>query len=479
MPLDYANEAAGTTYISFIKWKTNSTKPAQDVLMNPGGPGATGTQFLIDGLSQFTEGLGTEFNFVSFDPRGVNNSGPSLSCFPGQNGTSRFYRGIEASLQANDTRSYYDVFQKAAAFGDFCTAAHGAANDTAKYANTVAVANDMKRYIELLAQSNNQDPSTSKLYYYGFSYGTVLGTTFASLFPDSVGRIIVDGVADGEDYYQGQWLNNFVDTDEAFETFFEYCFEAGKNCSFWANSSSAIKARYQAIVDDLSLNPIPISSSSSPAIATIDVFKKFQLSTVYTPLEKFPLLADILVELEQRNATTFAKSSGIGTLQDDCFDELNGCTDFEPRPFIACTDANGRTNLSTFDDWVNHANTLIAISKYAGEAAASETSPILCRNLNIKAPESQVFQGYPGANRTSNPLLFFSTLLDPVTPLRNAEKMAARFGGAGLLKQNSTGHCTTSAPSECTWRHARRYMKNGTLPEAGTVCQPDVLPFAQ
>jgi pimeloyl-ACP methyl ester carboxylesterase len=449
--------------------------------LNPGGPGGSGITLLLNSLPLFLDAVGTGYNLVGFDPRGVNNSGPNLSCFPnGEQGTSRLYSDFFNPMDASDKKSYGEAFAKAGAFGDFCTAAHSGANDTAKYANTVATATDLLHYTEVLAKSKGQEPKKSELWYYGISYGTVLGTTFASLFPDRVGRVVVDGVVDGEDYYEGKWLANVVDADKAFRYFFQTCYDAGKNgtCSFWDESPAKIEARYQAIVDDVTLNPIPVSGGTTPAILTVNDLKYIQAGAVYDLLSYATILSDALVQLEKRNATLIAQYLGIGTRkQSDCKTtnpELYG--DTEPRQFIACIDANQRYNLSTYDAWVTHANTLVNASKYLGEAWAPSTA-VACRNLVIKAPKSQIFEGYPAANRTSNPLLFVSTAIDPVTPLRAAEKMVKRFGGARLLVQDSVGHASTSSASKCTYAVLKRYMDTGELPEEGKHCASDKVPF--
>jgi pimeloyl-ACP methyl ester carboxylesterase len=483
VPLDYQNEAAGTTHVSFMKWCSNSTSAnstTQDILLNPGGPGGSGISLLQSSLSLFQTAIGTGYNFVGFDPRGVNNSGPNLSCFPGgERGTSRLYTDLSDPMDASDKKSYGEVYARSAAFGDFCTAAHSAANDTAKYANTVATATDMLRYTEILAKSNGQDAQKSQLWYYGMSYGTVLGTTFAALFPDRVGRIVVDGVVDGEDYYQGKWLANIPDADKAFRYFFQTCYDAGKGgkCSFWADSPAKIESRYQALLDDLELHPIPVTLDT-PAIITVSDLKNVQGRVVYELFFWATLFSDMLVELENRNATTLATFLGIGRRQQtDCkFVNPEPYPDIEPRLFIACLDANQRYNLSTYDSWVTHANILVNESQYLGEAWAAGTS-IGCYKLAIQPPKSQIFEGYPAANRTSNPLLFISTTLDPVTPLRAAEKMVKRFGGARLLVQDSVGHTSTSSVSKCTYRYMSKYFASGELPDVGTHCENDKVPF--
>lgn len=160
----------GTTHVSFVKWSSNTTSPnaTQDIVYNPGGPGASGIIALTQDLDAYLDAFGTDYNLVSFDPRGVNNSGPDLSCFRGQKGTSMLYdQEAFLPLDADDIKTYRKAFQDSAAWGDFCTDAHSGANDTAKYANTIATATDMLHYTELLAKSKGQDPKKSELWYYG------------------------------------------------------------------------------------------------------------------------------------------------------------------------------------------------------------------------------------------------------------------------------------------------------------------------
>jgi pimeloyl-ACP methyl ester carboxylesterase len=481
VPLDYANETAGTTEIAFIKWTTNVTSAAnssQDILLNPGGPGGSGVTFLTSSLDQLLDRFGMENNLVSFDPRGVAYSGPSVSCFPGKSGTMNLYeKNLFDVIDVDDERSLREAYARTSAFGEFCNRAHSAQNDTSKYANTVATATDMLRYTEVLAESKGQVPSDSELWYYGISYGTVLGTTFAALFPDRVGRVIVDGVVDGEDYYNGYWRANMFDADASIEYFFETCYKAGKNgsCSFWDESPEAIEERYHAIMDNVAAHPIPIVDGDTPGIIREGDIKNLVRNVPYGPLDYFPLLAQALTELETGNTSLLQQFLAAGRLPQDCSAPSATKENFESTFFIASIDVNGTYNM-TYDAWVEQANFLYNQSHFLGEAWASTVS-VTAHSLKIRAPASQVFEGYPSANSTKNPLLFVSTRIDPVTPLAGAKKMVARFDGAGLLVQDSVGHASFSSPSKCTYGHLQQYMKDASLPDEGTVCEADIHPF--
>ena len=54
------------------------------------------------------------------------------------------------------------------------------------------------------------------------SYGTVLGQYFAAMYPDKVGRVILDGVFDGYNYRSGLWNSNLLDIDTVMDSIFTY-----------------------------------------------------------------------------------------------------------------------------------------------------------------------------------------------------------------------------------------------------------------
>ncbi|KAF1962476.1 hypothetical protein CC80DRAFT_487925 [Byssothecium circinans] len=482
VPLDYSNTAAGTVGIAFIKWTAKNASSAQDILVNPGGPGDSGIATVQQHLGEFQKYLGTSYNIIGFDPRGVNNSGPPLSCFPGKKDTAKLYDPQwRRSVDSSSKSSMLEQWAAMGAFGEWCSDVHHPSSP-ARYVNTAATAADMLRYVEVAAEAKGQKKEDAKLWYYGISYGTILGSTFASLWPNRVGRMILDGVVDGEDYYQGKWQNNLVDADEGVRTFFKDCFAAGKElCSFWDESPEAIEKRFEAIVKDLTDSPIIVADRSlavqTPTVITLGKFKTYLTRIPYDPITWFPNFAAVLTQLEKRNGTYFVSVTGAGRSLDQCsLDEVEP-TQVEPRFIIGCNDANGRFNLSTIDAWTEHVHLLLNQSRWLGELWA--TGPATCRSLEVSnhVPESQRLKSAPSAKNTSAPILFVSTTIDPVTPLGAARKALKLFGGSGLLIQNNAGHGSISAFSACSKNALERYLADSSLPEEGKVCEVDEVPF--
>jgi pimeloyl-ACP methyl ester carboxylesterase len=258
VPLDYANPSIGTTNIAYIKLSSNASD-AQDIVINPGGPGGSGVDTVLTSGALLSQYLGPSYNIIGFDPRGVGQSGPSLDCFPdAPEAKARLEATFGRPIDIQDPRSLSEEFAKAGAYGEWCSRVHK--DGDAKYANTPATATDMLNYAEQAIVLSGGKKEDAKLWYYGLSYGTALGATFASLFPERIGRMILDGVVDSEDYYLGAWGKNLDQADEAVESFFTYCHAAGPDkCVFYANSTQQISARLSAIIDGKSSSPQLVS----------------------------------------------------------------------------------------------------------------------------------------------------------------------------------------------------------------------------
>lgn len=145
-----------------------NSSSAEDVLINPGGPGESGVAAVLN-LGSTLAQIMPQYNIIGFDPRGVNNSGPSLRCF------GEDEKGLEAeklyapqflrSIDGKSERSLRYQYEASTGFGKWCTKFNE--NTDARYAGTVAVAQDMANYIEKAATLNGKDPKEAKLNYYG------------------------------------------------------------------------------------------------------------------------------------------------------------------------------------------------------------------------------------------------------------------------------------------------------------------------
>jgi pimeloyl-ACP methyl ester carboxylesterase len=493
-----------------------------------GGPGGSGINFLGRAGEELSTIVNTPtsgpasadakyFDFISWDPRGVNNTTPRLNCFPDAASSDVWNFQNEADgIDANSTAGVSHLWARSKALGEGCS--HG--NEILEHMNTAPVVADMVAIIERhgewrskIAESwlescegrsatKNKEVDSlyskdailertrwrkgeEKLLYWGFSYGTLIGSTFSTLQPHRVGRIILDGVVDSTDYYHAGWLSNLQDTDPIMDHFYEYCSAAGPTkCALNLGNTTAaeIKSQVEALVPNLREDPIAVPGTATlgPEIITYSDMMQMIRNVLYSPIKRFPQMAELLADLIHGNGTAFA-SFKKQLHKPSC--PLQGCpnpnaepclapTAWETTAAIMCSDATDVSN-GTKDDLKRIITTLIGQSKWMGEA----WSTIAMQCIHWKARAAWTLKAEDVGGNTSHPVLLIGNTLDTVTPLRNAITMSTKFPGSVVLQQNSDGHCSGSSPSICTSKYIRDYFQTGGLPAKGVVCQPEELPL--
>ncbi|KAF1970757.1 hypothetical protein BU23DRAFT_389945, partial [Bimuria novae-zelandiae CBS 107.79] len=442
VPLDYSDPLAGTTNLGIIRLAANNST-AEDILLNQGGPGGSGVEFVLLAAESIMEKIGRNYNLIGIDPRGVNNSGPDIRCFPGYPlaGRNSFYADVFPAVDNSSEYGLQTSFQHANTYGEWCSGIYSV-NNTAKYVGTIAVAQDFLHYTELTAKARNREPSEAKLNYYGISYGSLLGVTIATLFPDRINRMVIDGVMDTEDYYSGGWRTFAYDTDEAVRAIFEACLEAGPElCVFHQNASSweQLEERYNAILDGLRQAPIVVAAPLSPLVQELNLLPyaftwldllEVTFSASYGPFTTYPHLVQLLAQLESGNTSSLAdvatRAATFSPAQEDAYDSR------EPRTLVSCLDAQGRFNTSNIEEYADHIAFMTNQSQYGGLVVPSFSGPI-CSKLNIFPPESQSWKGLPRTITTSAPILLIGNVADPITPLQSAKRVSGFFPGSEVL----------------------------------------------
>lgn len=296
------------------------------IILNPGGPGGSGVQFL-QGIGSALQTLvdspeekdgAKYFDMISFDPRGIRYSLPNVHCF----NDSKLYELWNARIDEEGVVTSSDaalgrLWSMSKASGASCALA--GPEDIKRFVTTASVATDMLRLVEahgawrereakrLLAKSFGKHgsvvqvpdalkykPGEERIQYWGFSYGTFLGATFASMYPDRIHRFILDGVVDAEDYAKALWYDNLEDTEKNVNSFYRHCARVGPaDCALADEGSTAddIKAIVSKVLAELYHNPLPIVGPN-PDVITYSGARMSILMALYSPLRQFPKLAD-------------------------------------------------------------------------------------------------------------------------------------------------------------------------------------------
>ena len=446
-----------------------------DILINPGGPGFSGIDYVLSSSERLREDVGPRHNLVGFDPRGVGRSQIRLSCF--QDSVSRKVKAGFQRARANvmssgldDEEKSKEIFSQTEAYGKQCNEANR--DSDSRYAGTVAVAQDMLHYAKLLAQQQGTDKERAMLNFYGGSYGSTLGLTFAALYPQNVGRMIVDGVENINEHYNGKIFGALRAIDAAADEFFSKCHLECTACDFCkpGNSLQDLKDRFDGLIAGYRAHPIPIESEKMPwkkSVKASDILDGF-LSGLRYYAWNWPVVARDLVLWENRNVDILVWMKESDQEEDSLVEEAD---DSQPAEMIDYLDSAGRIGLNDVEDIKRYLRDAAHASKYGGQTSVVTELSRWQHAGNVTPPDSQIFTGLRTNIKTATPVLFTTNRLDAVTPY--AHQMATFFPGAVVLEQDSFGHTTQLVSSNCTRHFRRMYFENGTLPQKGTICAPD------
>jgi pimeloyl-ACP methyl ester carboxylesterase len=165
------------------------------------------------------------------------------------------------------------------------------------------------------ASTRDTELDEARLWYYGTSYGTLLGQTLAALFPDQIGRMILDGNVDGIQHYTGVQPADVDATDAAFHEFFAKCFAAGpEKCAYHNDAASVdeIENRYVILLRDLRTMPAIWDMASDYGVLTADVVASIMFRAMYSPLDTWEQLAVFLRAMQDgRPIEAFEAASSI------------------------------------------------------------------------------------------------------------------------------------------------------------------------
>lgn len=153
------------------------------IIFNPGGPGGSGIWSLRDHGRDLQTIVGTNHDIVSWDPRGIGASTPRIDCWA--SAQDRVYWDLQdpGVVDAHEG-TVYDAYARAAVYSQVCER-NLEESGTLEHSSTPYHARDLLAILEAMGEE--------KLKYWGFSYGTVLGGTFAAMYPDRIERMVNDG----------------------------------------------------------------------------------------------------------------------------------------------------------------------------------------------------------------------------------------------------------------------------------------------
>ncbi|MEU0435196.1 alpha/beta hydrolase [Streptomyces sp. NPDC006290] len=444
-PLDYAKPGAGDVRLAVSRKKaTGPGKRLGSLLVNPGGPGGSAVGYL-----QSYAGIGypaevrARYDMVAVDPRGVARSEP-VECLNG--------RAMDAFTQTDTTPDDgRETDQLVEAFKKFAEGCGQHSPELLRHVSTVEAARDMDILRAVLGDQ--------KLTYVGASYGTFLGATYAGLYPDRVGRLVLDGALDPS--LTSRKLNEEQTTgfETAFQSFAKDCVRhSGCPLGDAGTSPDQVGRNLKAFFQQLDKEPIPAGDPDGrkvgEALATTGVIAAMYDETAW------PQLRDALTSAMKQN-----DGAGLLALSDSYYER----------------DADGRyANLMSANAAVNCLDLPAAFSgpDQVEQAlpAFEKASPVFGEGLAWASlncaywPVKNTGEPHRIEAKGAAPILVVGTTRDPATPYPWAQSLASQLSSGTLLTYVGDGHTAYGRGSTCIDSTINRYLVQGTPPEKGKRC---------
>ncbi|KAJ5951226.1 uncharacterized protein N7479_009639 [Penicillium vulpinum] len=476
-------QVAGLAYRNDSSMSPMSHKSERTIIINPGGPGGSGTFFLWDAAEETTNRLSDgQLDVLGWDPRGVNFSLPAAACFPQDKLRDRWsllanhYReeAPKAQLEATDAMNNATVFACQQRLGDF-----------GRFVSTASVARDLDEIRKAL----REEVVTGYL----VSYGTGIGQTYVNMFPNRAGRLILDGTEYVKDHrllggFGWTALDNA--TDAWRDGFLGECIIAGpKGCAL-ANpvpsqdgpvTLAQLEARMTQLLESLKVRPrSAYTESGGPSLVTYSALvERVLYRAMYRPMD-WPETAQMLYELEAGNATLAANSLDLSWSdhsEKPLYPYVPSSSELDF--FVICSDSYDAPLPDGLDWWDQLWETMSDRSWMAGNSRFFAVFPCRYYNTYWDRP-SEVYRG--NLNHTlKTPALLIASPYDPATPLRNGRRLLAEMGqNARLIVHHAYGHSSRRDRSDCTDRIAKAYILHGTLPEEQEIqCYANHKPYAR
>jgi pimeloyl-ACP methyl ester carboxylesterase len=462
VPIDHDNAALGTIDIALLKRAARTPdKRVGSLFFNPGGPGGSGLRMPIAAASFVQPQVIDRFDLIGFDPRGVGDSNP-LRCFTTQEDADEVFAAqlpvpLSRAEISGTLASYRD-------YGQFCK------NNAGSLLNHMSTKDVVRDLDTVRAAVGDQ-----KLTYVGFSYGTLIGSTYAAMFPKQSRAIVIDGnvdpqlrTSDGVEYDRERAQGFEISLDG----FLKKCAQVGPKCAF---SSGNPRAKFDELRTALRSGPITLPGGGQATIASLiggtsgslyspSAFPLLaqELQTVYNALHPAGAQAQaaravqlkVLVAGKQGRADQNPDSPYTG---DDSYFGVN-CSD---KPFKIKQDKVPEIAAQ----WERESPTFGRYQAFADTAG--------CPVWPAKKPD--VYRG-PWRVQTDVPVVVVGNFFDPATQYKFAQRMANELGNARLLSVDAFGHCILGDALGVD-KAVADYLTDLKVPAAGQVFQPNVQPF--
>ena len=438
VPIDYADLSVGAFPLSLLRYQAlDQERRIGSLVVNPGGPGSSGVDYAYNAEYIVSPEILERFDIVGFDPRGVGESA-AIKCLNDAETDASFAADpkpddeAEFALFISDARNYF-----------------AKCSENTEHLIHYSTLNSA-RDLEILRSALGDE----KLNFLGKSYGTYLGTLFAELFPDKVGRFILDGAVDPNSNNREAVLGQAIGFESALNAFIANCLKSS-SCALTGDLQSA---RLQ-IIKLLTKTAVKPLASKSGRKVTEGLVLLGIASALYDSESDWPILRAAFKESKLGSGESFLLLADQYAGRQENGKYLSNEND--ALQVIGCLDQNDVETVSKFKkaavELADKAPIFGPYLAYAGLACRYFPNLSSVEQVKIKSLKT-------------TPILIVGTTRDPATPYKWAQSLAKIFEGSILITLDGDGHTGHGRGSSCVDSAVDRYLLTGATPKSALFC---------
>lgn len=430
VPLDWGDPGGKTIEVAVNRIAAEGDA-AGSLVVNPGGPGGSGIDYAAAADQIVGSSIRDSFDVVGFDPRGVGRSAP-VDCVE----DAELDEWMSRDPSPDDAAERTSAVREATEFGKACKA------KTGKLLGHVSTA-DVAKDLDVLRSALDD----GKLTYLGKSYGTLIGSTYADLFPERVGRMVLDGVmppdltgtegaigqAKGFDTATKAWAQDCVDDD----------------CPLGSSEDEVISSVQDAL-KELDKEPVPASGGLelTEGWASVGIAQAMYDEGLWSQL------TDALVALDKGDGgplmslgMVYAGRDASGSYSSNIMEAL---------PSVNCLDRGDDTDPRKWDSVAKEVEAKAPIwgGFLAWESLSCATWPV---EATGKAHRIEA--------KGADPIVVVGTTRDPATPYAWAERLHEQLDDSALITHEGDGHTAYMRQNTCVDKAVETFWLTGEVPE--------------
>ena len=436
VPVDYAKPDGPRFDLFVARYRAlDQDNKIGSLLVNPGGPGFGGSDLALFAAQVFDRSLLDRFDIIGWDPRGTGESEPAIDCIDDYD---RYFTEIDATPDsAAEREALVETAQ------DFARQCIGRNRTIIQYVGT----NDSARDMDTIRRALGEE----QISYFGLSYGSELGATWATLFPDTVRAAVLDGASDPRANAFESSLQQLAGFEASLDTFLARC-SADDQCAF--HNDGDAESALDTLLEQLDEQPIVGEPGRPPVnrdVALTAIVQAMYSETFWPALERSLAAAQL------------GDGSGLLALNDSYYQRSADGTygnELEAFQAISCADDSERLTVEETDAqaaWFTEVAPRLAPAGSAGGYFCTFFPESLDPRVTIT-----------GAGAGS--IVVIGTTGDPATPFESTVRMADALEDGRLVVVEADQH-TGYGVNRCVVDVVNDYLIDLDPPDDGTECR--------